>query len=593
MTTLSELNSCDTASFIERLRGIYEHSPWIPERAAAARPFASITALKQALQTVVSNATLDEQLGLIRAHPELAGKAAISGQLTAESTHEQAKSGLHLCSAEEFTTLHQLNADYNARFGFPFILAVKGPDGQGLTRRAIIATFSRRLKNQRADEIAECLRQIKRIAELRINDLLSVSLAFGPQIMQWSEQIGAISDADNSGDKDFDLTCAYLTPAHRQTAAQLLAWMQQAGMEAHIDAVGNVVGVYRAADASAPTLMTGSHYDTVRNGGKYDGRLGVLVPMACVKTLHAQQRRLPFGIEVVAFSEEEGQRFKASFLASSALTGEFDPAWLEQVDTEGVTMSAAMQAAGLSADMADIGALRRESSHYLGFVEVHIEQGPVLNELDLPLGVVTSINGSVRYLGEVRGLASHAGTTPMSRRRDAAAAVAELVLYVEQRAAAVPDVVGTIGQLLVPNGSINVIPGRCQFSLDLRATSNAARDALDADVKAELARICARRGLHWSLEQTMAVDAAPSDLAWMARWEAAVRAQGLPVLRLPSGAGHDAMMLHKILPQAMLFLRGFNGGISHNPLESISNDDAQLCVQAFQSLLEHLAEEFK
>src|SRR5471030_1393400 len=169
MTTLSDLNSCDTATFTERLRGIYEHSPWIPERAASQRPFANTTALKLALQTVVSTASLDEQLGLIRAHPELAGKAAVAGQLTAESTNEQAKSGLHLCSAEEFATLHKLNADYNAKFGFPFILAVKGPDGQGLTRRHIIATFTRRLKNQRADEIAECLRQIHRIAELRLN----------------------------------------------------------------------------------------------------------------------------------------------------------------------------------------------------------------------------------------------------------------------------------------------------------------------------------------------------------------------------------------------------------------------------------------
>src|SRR5471032_2292451 len=197
MTTLSDLNSCDAATFTDRLRGIYEHSPWIPERAAARRPFANNAALKLALQAVVSAATLDEQLGLIRAHPELAGKAAVAGQLTAESTNEQAKSGLHLCSAEEFATLHRLNADYTAKFGFPFILAVKGPDGAGLTRRHIIATFARRLKHRRQDEIAECLRQIKRIAELRLNALLGTTLAFGPAIMRWAEVIGAWSDADN------------------------------------------------------------------------------------------------------------------------------------------------------------------------------------------------------------------------------------------------------------------------------------------------------------------------------------------------------------------------------------------------------------
>jgi len=215
----------------------------------------------------------------------------------------------------------------------------------------------------------------------------------------------------------------------------------------------------------------------------------------------------------------------------------------------------------------------------------------VLNELDLPLGVVTSINGSVRYLGEVHGMASHAGTTPMDRRRDAACAVAELALYVEQRAGAVPDVVGTVGMLQVPGGSINVVPGRCAFSLDLRATTDAARDALAADVRQELQRICEARGVSTTLEQTLAASAAPSNAAWQRRWEAAVQALHLPVLRMPSGAGHDAMKLHELMPQAMLFMRGGNSGISHNPLETISTDDTELCVAAFRHLLENLAVE--
>jgi N-carbamoyl-L-amino-acid hydrolase len=209
----------------------------------------------------------------------------------------------------------------------------------------------------------------------------------------------------------------------------------------------------------------------------------------------------------------------------------------------------------------------------------------------LPLGVVTSINGSLRYTGEVIGTASHAGTTPMDRRRDAACAVAELALFVERRAAAVPDVVGTVGMLNVPSGSINVVPGRCQFSLDLRATTNAVRDALGADVRAELARICSRRGVAYTLEETLAASAAPSAPAWQRRWEAAVQGLGLPVFRMPSGAGHDAMKLHEVMPQGMLFLRGGNSGISHNPLETITADDAELCVAAFLNLLEGLAAE--
>jgi N-carbamoyl-L-amino-acid hydrolase len=329
----------------------------------------------------------------------------------------------------------------------------------------------------------------------------------------------------------------------------------------------------------------------VRNGGKYDGRLGILVPMAIVGALHAQGRRLPYGIEVVGFAEEEGQRYKATFLGSGALTGDFNPAWLDQQDADGVRMRDAMGAAGLPGTLDAIQALKRDASRYLGFVEVHIEQGPVLNELDLPLGVVTSINGSLRYLGEITGQASHAGTTPMDRRRDAACAVAELMLFVEKRAGAVPDVVGTVGMLQVPGGSINVVPGRCQFSLDLRATTDAARDALGADVSAELARICHERGLAYTLEQTLAARAAPSHPAWQQRWERAVQSLGLPVFRMPSGAGHDAMKLHEVMPQAMLFLRGGNSGISHNPLETITADDTELCVAAFTNLIESLATE--
>uniref|UniRef100_UPI0012F7F8D6 hydantoinase/carbamoylase family amidase n=1 Tax=Azohydromonas aeria TaxID=2590212 RepID=UPI0012F7F8D6 len=270
-----------------------------------------------------------------------------------------------------------------------------------------------------------------------------------------------------------------------------------------------------------------------------------------------------------------------------ALIGQFDMAWLDQVDAQGVSLRQAMQDAGLRIE--DIPALKRDPARYLGFVEVHIEQGPVLDALNLPLGVVTSINGSVRLMGEVTGQASHAGTTPMGQRRDAAAAVAELVLYLERRAAQVPDLVGTVGMLDVPNGSVNVVPGRCRFSLDIRATTNAVRDACLADVRAELQAICERRGVAFTLEESMRAAAAPSDAAWQQRWERAVEALGLPVHRMPSGAGHDAMKLHEAMPQAMLFLRGGNAGISHNPLETITNDDADLCVQAFQNLLAQLA----
>ncbi|MYN28144.1 allantoate amidohydrolase [Duganella levis] len=577
MTTLPDLNSCDSATFVERLRGIYEHSPWIPERAAARRPFANVTALKLALQDVVSAATLDEQLGLIRAHPELAGKAAIAGQLTAESTSEQAKSGLHLCSAEEFATLHQLNADYNAKFGFPFILAVKGPTGQGLTRQSVIATFARRLKNQRADEIAECLRQIKRIAEIRLNDLLAVQLDFGPAIMQWSEDLAAWSDDENA------LTCAYMTSAHRQTAAQLLDWMREAGMDAHIDAVGNVAGIYRSDAPNARTLITGSHYDTVRNGGKYDGRLGILLPIAIVRHLHQRGEKLPFNLEVIGFAEEEGVRFKSTFLGSTAITGRFDLSLLDQTDTDGVSMRDALLAAGH--DVARIPAIARNPADLLGFVEVHIEQGPVLLERDLALGVVTAIAGSSRYLLDLTGLASHAGTTPMNMRKDAAAAAAEIVLLVEQRCAQAPSLVGTVGQLQVPNGSVNVIPGACKLSLDIRAADDAVRLAAVKDVMDGIAAICARRQIEFTLQPLLNASAAPCAPRLMQQFGDAIERAGLPRFDLLSGAGHDAMAMAAITDVAMLFTRCGNGGISHNPLETMTADDADIAARVLLDFL--------
>ncbi len=585
--TLERLNAGTPADVGLLLDGTYEHSPWIPERAAAQRPFKSLVHLKHALVQAVREGGRDAQLGLIRAHPELAGKAMVSKTLTAESTNEQGKAGLTDCTPEEFTKLLKLNADYNAKFGFPFILAVRGPRGLGLNRHEIIATFERRLGNHPDFELAECLRNIHRIAEIRLNDKFGVTPALGNEVWDWAEQLARHSDAGYA--ERGELTVTYLTDAHRACAHQLSLWMRsECGFdEVHIDAVGNVVGVYRGTREQAKRLLTGSHYDTVRNGGKYDGRLGILVPIACVRELHRAGRRLPFDIEVVGFAEEEGQRYKATFLGSGALTGHFDMAWLDQADADGITMRQAMQHAGLNVN--DIVRLKRDPARYQGFVEVHIEQGPVLSDLDMPLGVVTSINGSVRYVGEYVGMASHAGTTPMGTRRDAATAAAELALFVERRAAAVPDLVGTMGMLEVPAGSINVVPGRCRFSLDIRATSNAVRDACASDVLAQAHAIAQRRGLHLQLEETMRAAAAPSAPAWQQRWERAVSALGLPLHRLPSGAGHDAMKLHEAMPQAMLFVRGLNAGISHNPLEAITNDDTELVVQAFSNLLEQLA----
>ena len=588
--SLDQLNTAPSAWLLQQLGGLYEHSPWIAEQALQRRPFVSLAQFKHAMAQVVTAASREAQLALVRAHPELAGRAMVSQALTAESTGEQSRAGLSDCSPQEFERLQQLNSAYNERFRHPFILAVRGPRGDGLSRQQIIATFERRLHNPVNTELCECLRNIHRIAEIRLDDKFGIVPALGNEVWDWHEALAEFSDPGYH--EKGQLTVTYLTQAHQACAASLRERMLACGFDTvSTDAVGNVVGRYRASRPGAPTLMTGSHFDSVRNGGKYDGRLGIFVPMACVRHLHQSQQRLPFDLELVAFAEEEGQRYKATFLGSGALVGQFDDRWLEQTDAQGISMRTAMVQAGLNPQ--HIGSLQRQAKDYLGFIEVHIEQGPVLNELNLPLGVVTSINGSVRYSCEITGTACHAGTTPMSRRSDAAAAAAELILYAEQRAGRDPDSVATVGQLLVPNGSTNVVPGRCQFTLDMRAPANAQRDALVDDILAELRRICERRQVRLALEETMRASAAPSAPAWQARWEQALNTLGVPIHRMPSGAGHDAMKLHELMPQAMLFVRGENAGISHNPLESTTNCDMQLAIETFSMLLTQLAAELQ
>ena len=581
MTTLSELNAADEAGFVAALAGIYEHSPWIPRQAARFRPFASLAALKWALEQVVRQASDDEQLALIRAHPELAGKAAVAGDLTEASRREQGGSGLTQCSPEEFEALHRLNREYLVKFGFPFILAVKGPAGTGLSRQEIIDTFARRLLNRADEERAECLRQIHRIAELRLNDLLGIQHRFGHLVMQWADELAELSESSEG------LTCSYLTPAHQATARRIAERMQAAGLDTRIDAVGNVIGRLPAREANAPILLTGSHYDTVRNAGRYDGRLGILLPIAVAQHLRERGGTLPFHLDVVAFAEEEGVRFNSTFLGSRALTGQFTPGLLDLRDRDGITVAEALTKAGHNPDAISQAALRRDQ--LLGFIEVHIEQGPVLLDQGLPLGVVTAIAGSSRYLVELHGLASHAGTTPMLMRRDAAAAAAEIVLMVERRCGAVPGLVGTVGQLHVPDGSVNVIPGRCRLSLDIRAADDVVRQAAVADVLHEIGEITRRRRIEAEVTPILSAPAVHCAPVLMQRLSDAIGQLGLPPFALPSGAGHDAMMMASITDVAMLFVRCGNGGISHHPLETMNADDAELAGEVLLHLLHQLA----
>lgn len=379
------------------------------------------------------------------------------------------------------------------------------------------------------------------------------------------------------------LTRLYLTDEHRHANALVERWMTDAGMTVRTDAVGNIVGRYEGDRPGAPALLLGSHLDTVRDAGRYDGMLGVLAAIACVEDLHRRGRRLPFAVEVIGFGDEEGTRFQSTLIGSRAVAGTLDPAALAAVDGDGVTLARALAHWGL--DPARIGDAARRPDGILAYAELHIEQGPVLESLDQPVGVVTAIAGAVRLSVTVRGTAGHAGTVPMGLRRDALAAAAEMVLAVEEECGTRPPVVGTVGRIAAGPGAVNVIPGEATFTVDMRAEQDPARDtALDATL-ARFHAIAARRGVALAVTPTHAAAAVACSPALVRQMADAAAAEGFAAHRLPSGAGHDAMAMAALCPVGMLFVR-CHGGISHNPAEAITAADAQAGARTLLRFIE-------
>ncbi len=379
------------------------------------------------------------------------------------------------------------------------------------------------------------------------------------------------------------LTRIFMSKEQRAVNDLTLGWMREAGMSARLDAIGNVVGRYEGEREGAACLMLGSHLDTVRNAGKYDGMLGVVAAIDCVHTLSTRGRRLPFAIEVVGFADEEGVRFGSTLLGSRAIAGTFDAKLLESRDKAGMSMREALTAFGL--DPERVGDAVRRRAEILAYAELHIEQGPVLEAEGLAVGVVTAINGANRFTVEVEGMAGHAGTVPMSLRRDALAAAAECVLAIESRCGREPELVGTVGKLECAPGATNVIPGNVRFTIDLRAPSDEQRRRASADINEVIPSICARRGLKVDVRPTH-----EGKTALCAQWlqqqiGSAIEAEGLPVRRLASGAGHDGMALVDLVDIGMLFVR-CKDGISHNPLEAITVADAELSARVFLRFIE-------
>jgi allantoate deiminase len=376
-------------------------------------------------------------------------------------------------------------------------------------------------------------------------------------------------------DEPGQLTRLYLSPSYRAACERFAQWAEALGMEPEIDAAGNVHGRYEARTKRAPVLMIGSHIDTVRDAGRYDGNLGALAALSVVEQFHAAGERLDFAIDVVAFGDEEGVRFPTTMTGSRALTGTVPQTCLIARDKQGVTLKDALIAFG--GDPEKIFQLRARGIN--AFIELHIEQGPVLEAEGLAIGTVAAINGATRIAATVHGLAGHAGAVPMGLRQDALAAAAEMILAIEARARLESDIVATVGRLDAEPGAVNVIPGLVRFSIDVRAPRDEWRRRAISDIVSALQQIAKRRNVQLLLAQTHDAPAYVCDPRIIAGFDRATEAIGHKSFHLPSGAGHDTMTMGQICPAGMLFVR-CKGGISHNPAESITLEDCDVALAA-------------
>jgi allantoate deiminase len=381
------------------------------------------------------------------------------------------------------------------------------------------------------------------------------------------------------------LTRLYLSPAHKAAAEHVRGLMIAAGLDAHVDAVGNVVGRYGSADL--PTLYLGSHIDSVVDAGRYDGPLGVICALVAAGEFAREGVKLPFALEVLAFGDEENVRFPTSLSTSYAVAGRYDEAWLDGRDAEGMSLRDALVAFG--GYPAGIAAVARDPAGCAGYLEVHIEQGPVLEAQNLPIGVVTAINAAIRARCRVTGEAGHAGTVPMSMRRDALAASAQMIAAIERIGAEYPNAVATVGQLTVSPGAVNVIPGGVAFTLDARAPQNEACKAMVAQIMEACRAIAQERGVGFAEERFVDSPATPMDAHLVSALVEGAKRVGASAIERPSGAGHDAVAMAALGPVGMLFVR-CEKGISHNPAENITVADADAAVRSLIETIRVLAE---
>ncbi|MCP1854012.1 MULTISPECIES: allantoate amidohydrolase [unclassified Bradyrhizobium] len=407
----------------------------------------------------------------------------------------------------------------------------------------------------------------------------SKSSSLGEEIVARIDQLATISETPEH------LARIFLTDEHRKAADLILSWMREAGMSAHLDAIGNVCGRYEGERPGLPALMLGSHYDTVRDAGRWDGPLGVITAIACVADLNRRGKRLPFAIEIVGFADEEGVRFASTLLGSRAVAGTFDESVVNTRDRAGISMRDALVAFGLDPD--HIGKAARARRELLGYVELHIEQGPVLEEKALPVGVVSAISGATRLAASLTGVAGHAGTVPMKLRRDALAGAAECIVAIEQFCRSDEQgLVGTVGYVNAMPGATNVIPGKVSFTMDIRSQNDMHRKRAVADIVRQIEAIAKRRDLALQIDVTHENRSVPCAPWLKAQIAEAVAAEGYAAFELPSGAGHDGMAMVDVADIGMIFLR-CRGGISHNPAEHVELADADIGARVLLRVVEN------
>ena len=403
--------------------------------------------------------------------------------------------------------------------------------------------------------------------------------SLGDEIVARINELGKISETPEH------LTRIFLSNEHRAAADLILAWMREAGMRAHLDAIGNVCGRYEGERPGLPCLMLGSHYDTVRDAGKWDGPLGLITAIACVADLNGRGKRLPFAIEVIGFADEEGDRFASTLLGSRAVAGTFDEGVLGTSDRAGISMRDALTAFGL--DPEHVGAAARARRELHAYLELHIEQGPVLEQENLPVGVVTAISGATRLAASLTGMAGHAGTVPMALRRDALAGAAECIVAIEEFCRTDQDgLVGTVGTINAVPGATNVIPGRVSFTIDIRAATDAHRKRAVTELVRRIEAIAKCRKLALQVDVTHENRTVPCAPWLKAQVADAIAGEGFRVFELPSGAGHDGMAMIDIADIAMVFVR-CRGGVSHHPDEHVDVADADAGAQVLLRLIEN------